>query len=255
MLVRRERGELGDYVATLAKGKCKTGPNVAVIASFAGAGVGLLLGSFVAWRWGGERARRAGTNPNPARFQRIVMVSAIYYVIVCSAMHVLEPEYDPRFRFVSEYVWSPYGWLMVTTFFALGLAVFTVAIGLRAIYQASRSARLGFGLLIVGAVFVCLAGIFKDFIPHLAASAIALPSVVMAALFLSWSFRGARELDGLFQVSIVIALGMLIMLVSTIANVGMPGLQQRAFLLLFLSWLTIVARRLVLEPRRAVSTR
>ena len=44
---------------------------------------------------------------------------------------------------------------------------------------------MGFGLLAVGALFVCLAGVFKDFIPHLAASVVAIPSVVMVARSLS----------------------------------------------------------------------
>jgi hypothetical protein len=42
-----------------------------------------------------------------------------------------------------------------------------------------------------------------------------------------------------------IALGMFAALVSMIADVGMPGLQQRAFLSLLLLWLSIVVHRLV----------
>jgi hypothetical protein len=38
---------------------------------------------------------------------------------------------------------------------------------------------------------------------------------------------------------------MLVALLSIIVDVGMPGLQQRAFLFLLLLWLSIVAHRLV----------
>jgi hypothetical protein len=38
---------------------------------------------------------------------------------------------------------------------------------------------------------------------------------------------------------------MLAAFLSMVADVGMPGLQQRAFLFLFLLWLAIVVHRLV----------
>jgi uncharacterized membrane protein len=94
-------------------------------------------------------------------------------------------------------------------------------------------------------VFVCLAGVFKEFIPHLAASAVAIPSIVMAALFLSWSFRRAAGWQTIYRATLLIALGMLAAFLSILANIGMPGLMQRAFLCLFLLWLSIVVHRLV----------
>ena len=170
---------------------------------------------------------------------------AAYYVIVGIALHFLEPEYDPRFRFMSEYVWGAYGWLMTTTFFVLGLAALALAAGLQDTHRSTRSARTGFGLLIVGALFVCLAGVFKEFRLHSAAGAVGIPSVIMAALFLSWSFRQAAGWQTIYRATLLIALGMLAMFLSILANVGMPGLQQRVFLFLFLLWLSVVAHRLV----------
>jgi hypothetical membrane protein len=101
-----------------------------------------------------------------------------YYVAVEIALHFLEPEYDPRFRFMSEYAWGQYGWLMTTTFFVLGLALVTVAVGIRELYGSSRSARIGFGLLVVGALGVSFAGVFREFILHSVGSAVGLPSIV-----------------------------------------------------------------------------
>jgi len=43
------------------------------------------------------------------------------------------------------------------------------------------------------------------------------------------------------------------MLLSMIANVGWPGLQQRCFLLMFLAWLCVVANRLVTITAGGVS--
>jgi hypothetical membrane protein len=166
-------------------------------------------------------------------------------VIVGIGLHILQPEFDPRFKFMSEYALGAYGWLMTTTFFMLGLATFVVAAGLRDVHQSSRSARVGFGLLVVGALFVCLAGVFKDSMPHLLASAVAIPSIVMAVLFLTWSFRQAAGWQTIRGTMLLIALGMLAAFLSMVADVGMPGLQQRAFLFLFLLWLSIVVHRLV----------
>jgi hypothetical protein len=53
------------------------------------------------------------------------------------------------------------------------------------------------------------------------------------------------------------ALGMLAALSSMIAQVGMPGLQQRIFLGLVLVWLSVIADRLVrvtASDRRAVTS-
>ena len=251
-LVKRDRSELLDHVAKLANEKCKRA-NTDLIGALAGAGVALVLGVLVAWRFGG-RARLindvggATDGKRSARkakiSRRIVIVCAAYFVIVGIFLHFLEPEFDPRFRFMSEYVWGAYGWLMTTTFFVLGLAVFTVAAGLRDVHQSSRSARLGFGLLAVAGLFVCLAGVFKDFLPHLAASVVAIPSIVMAVLLLSWSFRQAAEWRAIHGTTLLIALGMLAAFLAAHTHVGMPGLLQRAFLLLFLVWLSIVAHRL-----------
>ena len=145
---------------------------------------------------------------------------------------------------------ASYGWLMTTTFFVLGLAAFAVAAGLRDVHQSSRSARIGFGLLAVGGLGVCLAGVFEDFIPHAAASAVAFPSLILAALLLSWSFRRAPGWQAIYPATLLMALGMLGALSSMIAQVGMPGLQQRVFLGLVLLWLSVTADRLVRVGKR-----
>lgn len=247
LLMRRDRGELVAHIAEAANEKCKRA-NTDLIASLAGAGVGLILALLVA-RW--SPRGRAGSARTATIARRIVFVCAAYFVIVVSALHVLEPEFDPRYRFMSEYVWGAYGWLMTTTFFVLGLGAFTVAAGLRREHQSSWSARLGCGLLAVGALFVCLAGVFKDFLPHFAAGAVAIPSIILAVLLLSWSFRRAAEWHAIHRATLLIALGMLVSFGAINTHVGMPGLLQRAFLLLFLVWLSIVAHRLVRVTRQA----
>jgi hypothetical membrane protein len=140
---------------------------------------------------------------------------------------------------------APHGWLMTTTFFVLGLAVLTVAVGIRNVHQSSRSARVGFGLLVIGALFVCLAGVFRGFPLHDVAGAVGIPSLVMAVLLQSWSFRHATGWQVIHPATFLIAVGMFAAVVSMLIDVGMPGLQQRAFLSLLLLWLSIVVHSLV----------
>jgi hypothetical protein len=254
LVAMRDRGELSNYVAKLAAEKCPKS-NILLIAAPSGAAVGLLLGSLIGWLFGGRRAHKASApdvasaENRSAKFasvaQWIVFTCAAYYVIVGAALHFLEPEYDPRYRFMSEYAWSAHGWLMTTTFFVLALALLTVALALRKFYGRSRSARVGFGVLVVGAAGICVAGGFRGFPLHDVGSAVGLPSVVMEALLLSWSFRRASSWRPLFLITLVIALGMFTAFLSIVIDVGMPGLQQRIFLSLVLLWLAIVAHQLV----------
>jgi hypothetical membrane protein len=254
LLAKRDHGELADHVGKLAKGKCKRS-NFILMANLVGAGMTLVLGLLVGWWFGGRRDRLStGLEVVPGKnysariatvLQCVVFVCAGYYVIVGTALHIFEPEFDPRFRFMSEYALSAHGWLMTTTFFVLGLAIFAVAVALRNGQQSLRGARIGFGLLAVGALFVCLAGVFKDSLPHLFAGVVAFPSIVMAVLLLSWSFRRAADWRTIYRPTLFIALGMLAAFLSMVVDVGMPGLQQRAFLFLFLLWLSIVIHRFV----------
>jgi hypothetical membrane protein len=254
LVAKRGHGELADHIAGLAREKCQR-PHTELIMNLAGAGVGIVLGLLVAWRFGGRRDPRVtglggvageiGSARTTRILQRVVFACAAYYMIVLTALHILEPDFDPRFRFVSEYALGSYGWLMTTTFFVLGLAAFVVSAVLRDVHQSLWGARIGFGLLAVGALFVCLAGVFKDSMPHLLASVVALPSIVMAVLLLSWTFRRATGWQTISRVMLFIALGMLALLFSMVADVGMPGLQQRAFLFLFLVWLSIAVHRSV----------
>src|SRR5262249_29180277 len=214
-------------VAKLAKEKCKR-PTTELIINLAGAGVGLVLSLLVAQWFGRHRVPRVTGSESVLRgtrrariariTERVVFGCVAYFVIVLIILHILEREFDPRFRFMSEYALGDHGWLMTTAFVALGLAPFVAAIGLRNVYQPSRSTLIGLGLLLIAAIFLWLAGIFKDSIPHLLASVVAIPSTVMAVLLLSWTFRRATGWQTIYRVTLFIALGMLALFVSMVAD-------------------------------------
>jgi hypothetical protein len=90
-----------------------------------------------------------------------------------------------------------------------------------------------------------LAGVFRGFPLHDIASAVAIPSLVLAAVMLSSSFRTAAGWQAIYPAAFLISPGMFSAVVSIFADIGMPGLQQRAFLFLLLLWLCLVVDTLV----------
>jgi hypothetical membrane protein len=229
LLLKRENGALAGYLIERAEERCRPS-RTPLFLNLGGAGVGLVLSLAVA-HW--FRRRPATENPAAVARNRVRLVSLCitYVVIVLTTLHILEPEFDPRFRFMSEYALGDYGWLMTTVFAALGLAPFVASLRLRAAQSQSARARIGLGLLLVAGIFIWLAGIFRDSLPHLLASVVVFPSIVMAVLLLS-----------IHPVMRVIALALLALFASMVADVAMPGLQQRAFILLFLVWLSLHVR-------------
>jgi hypothetical protein len=264
LIAKRDRVELADHVANLAKEKCKRSKTEWIL-NLAGAGVALVLSALVAQWFGRHRLPRATGSESVTSgngkvkiatiAERGVFLCAAYFVIVLIVLHILEPEFDPRFRFMSEYALGDYGWLMTTTFFALGLVPFLTAIGLQNVYESSRSIRIGLGLLVVAAIFIWLAGIFRDSIPHLLAGVVAFPSMVMAVLLLSWTFRRAAGWQTIYWLAVFLGLAMLAMLFLMVADLGMPGLQQRVFIFLFLLWLSIVVYKSVRSLPNQLVTR
>ena len=245
-VAKRDRGELDDHVAELASERCPKSPAGFVwIAALAGAGAAVLLSFVVDWVFRRNGAGGALSRDRATIFRTIVFGCAAYYVLVGAALHVLEPDYEPRFKFMSDYAWSAHGWLMTTTFFVLAAAILVVALGFRAVRTALPSACVGSGLLVVAAISVCLAGVFRGFPLHDMASAVAFPGMIMATLLLSWRFRLALPWQPIQRSTILISVSMLAALLSMIAGIGWPGLQQRALLLVFLVWLCIVANQLV----------
>ena len=243
LLAKRDRGALADHVAGLVRAKCKK-LRLEVIAHLVGAGVALVLGALVSLRLRRDETRRVDGEARRARIlSRVVFFCSAYYVTAAVVLQVLKPEFDPRFRFMSEYVFGPYGWLMSTTFFVLALGVLAAVAGLRSAQRWPPSGRLGLGLLTVAAVCFALAGIFRVGMPHLAAGAVALPGIVMATLLLSWSLRQAAARRAIRNIALLLSLGMFAALEPMVAGVGPPGIEQRTLLFLFLVWLCLMAHR------------
>jgi len=82
--------------------------------------------------------------------QAALWLTAAFLVSIV-VLHVVEPEFSPRWRAVSEYSLGRYGWLMNLAFLAMGVGSIALGVALRQFLD-SRIARLGGLLLAVGRV-------------------------------------------------------------------------------------------------------
>jgi hypothetical protein len=53
---------------------------------------------------------------------RVAVASAATFLVLLAALHVVESEFDPTWRFISEYELGRYGWLMVLAFLCLAVS-------------------------------------------------------------------------------------------------------------------------------------
>lgn len=89
----------------------------------------------------------------------IALASSCLFIVLLAAMHLLRPDLDPSWRFVSEYEIGAHGWIMRVAF--LSLAVGTVALGV-ALRSSLRTipGYVGLAMLAVTAAGLALAGLF-----------------------------------------------------------------------------------------------
>jgi hypothetical protein len=101
------------------------------------------------------------TKPVPlaATAARLSIGSAILFVLLLGSLHVLEPEFDPTWRFISEYALGQYGWMMHVAFLALATSLASAAIAISSQVRTVLG-YIGLALLGLAAVGILIAAIF-----------------------------------------------------------------------------------------------
>lgn len=95
----------------------------------------------------------------PEGSARTSLVAAVLFLVLLAALLVLQPEIDPAWRFVSEHALGRHGWMMSIAFLSLAASGVTAAIALW--QQVRLGGRIGIGFLVIGALGLALAGIFR----------------------------------------------------------------------------------------------
>jgi hypothetical protein len=187
----------------------------------------------------------------------VTIFSVIYYVVAVALLHFLRTDYDPGYRFLSEYVIGPYGELMRSTFFVFGVGALALSFGL----WRSVSAKLRFlpGLLLwviwAGAVF--LAGIYTADLQgspptesgkmHALMSMIGFPCVVLAMPLISVLLRWEQKWRSVWLVCVALSAALIICFfaIGQLAEMRLAGLGQRVFLACMLAWMFVLGWKLL----------
>ena len=204
--------------------------------------------------------------PLPTTFARMAaLVSTAgtgIFLGILVVLHVLRPDLDPSWHFISEYELGPHGWLMHVAF--ISLAVGTTSVALAVVSQArSITGYLGIALLLISAAGMTLAGAFAPASNNRLHDVGAMLDLVpFAALLLAWSLSRneswASTRVGLWAVALLPALGLLVFMVSMSIllsrNGGRPGpsvwvgWQNRFMILMQCIWLLHAAHRVLRMP-------
>src|SRR5262245_16379167 len=90
---------------------------------------------------------------------RLALASATLFLALLAILHLLEPEFDPSWRFVSEYENGPYGWVMRLGFLSLALACLTTASTVRPLAM-TKPGKVGLTLILAAAAALVVTAIF-----------------------------------------------------------------------------------------------
>ena len=224
------------------------------------------------------------TNESAAAISRLAalasLAAAALFLVLLALLHVIKPEFDPSWRFISEYAIGNQGWLMIVAFFALALSCASLGIAIRSEVR-TTSGKIGLALLIVVAVTLILAGVFvadpitatKEELTthgtlHGLAAMMGIPGLPIAAVLISrsllrnpdWSSarRLVRWTAHLTWISVAFMFGsMFVMLSQTQGKFGpsvLIGWPNRFVVLTYCAWLMAVGwRAFQLSNRRILN--
>jgi hypothetical protein len=186
----------------------------------------------------------------------VTVFCVFYYASAIAVLHVLRTDYDPGYRYLSEYVVGPYGALMTSTFFALSIGSLALAIGLWRSVSSRLRCLPGLLLWMTWACAVFLAGIYPTDLQespqtrigqiHNLMGMIAFPSAALALPLLSFPMRWDRSWRSVWRAAVALSLvaAGCFLTVPWLEGIRLAGLSQRMFLATTLAWMFILGRKL-----------
>lgn len=199
-----------------------------------------------------------------ANAARISIAAGVLFALSLGSLHLLEPEFDPTWRFISEYALGKFGWLMSLAFVAIAVSLASIGV---AIFSRVRNlvGYIGLVILGLGVVGLLIASSFKTdpiFTPQEELTSSGQMHVLGASLdysplaFLLLSFSLARHTDWvsikkwLFIISIL-SIILTIGFIFTIPMDGVfgpgvyTGLVGRFLMLSYFGWLVVTAMQVL----------
>lgn len=90
---------------------------------------------------------------------RLALGAAIVQVLLLASLHVLSPEFDPRWRVISEYANGRYGWVLSLMFVAGAVSDWSLAAAIRTQLR-KTSGKIGLALLTASGLGSAMASVF-----------------------------------------------------------------------------------------------
>jgi Protein of unknown function (DUF998) len=90
---------------------------------------------------------------------QLSLVAAAMFLVLLAALHLIKPELDPSWRFISEYAIGDFGWIMALAFLSFAVGYVALFIAIRS-QTRTISGRIGLALLLVSAAGLAIAGVF-----------------------------------------------------------------------------------------------
>ena len=204
----------------------------------------------------GDPTRRVAERLN-AVASYITLSCVVYYAGAILVLHVVRTDFDPGYRYLSEYAVGPYGALMTSTFFVLSAGSVTLAIGLW--WSVSSKVRILPGLLfwLTWACAVFLAGVFTGELQgtphtrigqiHEQMGMIAFPSAIVAMPLISVPLLWEQKWNSLWRSAIVLSAVVIVsfLVFDRFAEADLGGLDQRISLAAALIWMWILGKRML----------
>ena len=182
----------------------------------------------------------------------VAMLGVAYFVVAGVALHFLDSALDPVEVYMSDYALGPYGWLMKSAFFAVGLGTIAIGLGLRATLAAGKRVTPAVVLVIVAGIGFLVAGTFNtdpyDAVQettsgsiHLLGALVLFLSLVISAWLLRGVFSRDRRWQGLTSTTLWFAIALTATFVFMFVGPLGAGLDQRIFVVVVMSWLAFLA--------------
>lgn len=191
---------------------------------------------------------------------RASIASGALFVLLLGGLHLLEPEFDPTWRFISEYTLGRFGWLMTFAFLALAASLASAG---AVVFSQIRTVTgyIGIGVLALGVAGLLIAAIFKTdsistsreamtFSGKMHVLGASLDYTPIALLLLSFSLARNRAWEPIRKrlfiaaaVTLIVMIAFMFMLPTdgTFGPGVLAGLFGRFLVVSYLGWGTAVA--------------
>lgn len=91
---------------------------------------------------------------------QVSILASSSFVLLLGLLHLIKPEIDPSWRFISEYAIGNNGWIMMLAFLLLGMAYLALYAAVKPLVPSGRTGKIGLILLLISAAGLILAGVF-----------------------------------------------------------------------------------------------